>query len=103
MFERRVDRALRDFVECDALRRFLVKPEHACDVPRDRLAFAVFVGCEVNVIGRLCCVFQRFDARFFVGGDFVCRRKAVVDVNTHLALRQIANVAERRKDVVIAA
>ena len=86
--------------------------EHLGEVPRDRLALAVLVGGEVQLVGALQQLLEVGHHRLLRRGDHVERLEAVVDVDPEarprLALvggrdlvgpaRQVADVADGRLD-----
>ncbi len=102
MVHRFLHRLLGDLVEHEAVDLLLLRAELFGEMPADGFAFAVRVGGDVNVGGVLCRALQLGD-HFLAGGDrFVHRREAFVDVDTELALRQIADVPHRREHLVVA-
>ena len=77
------------------------------DVPGDRLALAVEVGGEVDVVGALGRLLDLGDLLAAVVGDHVFGREVVVDVDAELALAgvlgQVADVAVGGEDPVVGA
>ena len=110
--ERGPDRFARDLVEDQAALRDL-RFEHLHQVPTDRLAFAVFVGGEIEDVGFVERLFELRDLFLLFGGNDVHRGEVVFDVDPEprpgLALllgrdlgrrvREIADVADRRLDL----
>ena len=86
-------------------------------VPGDRLAFAVFVGREVELVGVLEQLLQLVDVALLVAGHDVVGLEAVVDVDAEAgprlvldlgrcvrgAVRQVADVTDRGLDDVVLA
>ena len=76
-------------------------------VPGDRLALAVEVGGEPDVVRALGGLLDRRDLLAAVLGDDVLGQEVVVDVDPELALArvlgQVADVAVRREDLVVPA
>ena len=68
------------------------------DVPRDRLAFAIGVGREVDDVDRPSPLLDLGDDLALAADDDVLGREAVLDVDAHLGLRQVHDVADRRLD-----
>ncbi|MPM17748.1 hypothetical protein SDC9_64147 [bioreactor metagenome] len=76
-----LDGVLGDLVEHHPADRHL-GPELLLQVPGDRLALAVTVGGEVDVLGALECFLQPAQGRLLVGRDDVERDEAALDVDT---------------------
>ena len=109
--ERLVDRLLRDLVEDHPLDGHL-RLQNLEQVPGDRLALAVFVRCEQELVGVLQELLQLADLLLLVRVDDVERQEVVLDVDAEpgpflllvllrdvrRALRQVANVANARLD-----
>ena len=74
------DRGRRDFVEHHSLDRN-GRRQHLREVPRDGLAFAVFVRRQVELVGALEKFLQVGDDGLLRSGDDVERLEAVVDVD----------------------
>ena len=89
-----VDRFARDLVEDHALHRH-VGLEHLEQVPRDRLALAVFVGREIELARALQRGLQLRHHLLLVVGDDVDRREVVVDVDTEPAHLGLGDVLRR--------
>ena len=106
VLKRRTDRLGRDLVEHHALDGDL-RLECLHEVPRDRLAFAVLIGREVEFVGVLERGAQFRDRLLLVRADDVVRLEPVVDVDAELAelrllrggdltrLGKVADVAHR--------
>ena len=96
-----IDRGLGDLVEHHPLDRHL-RLQVLDQVPRDRLALAVFVGREVQLGG----VFQRrpqvFDDRLAAVGQLVGGLEPVVDIDVQALAGQVGDVADRGAHVVVA-
>jgi len=75
------------------------------DVPGDRLALAVEVGREPDVVGDLDRLRDLRELLASVIGDDIFRREVVVDVDAELALagvlREIPDVAVGGEDLVV--
>src|SRR5436190_19416582 len=75
------------------------------DVPGDRLALAVEVGGEIDLVRRPGGLLDVGDLLAPVVGDHVLGRKIMVDVDPELALArvfgQVTDVAVRREDTVV--
>ena len=102
MLHRFLHRLLRDLVEHQAVDLFLLRAELFGEVPADRFAFAIGVGRDVDVGGVLRGALQLGNHFLARRQQFVHRRKAFVDVDAELALRQIADVSHRREHLVVA-
>ena len=114
--ERALDRRLRDLVEDHPLHRHL-RLQHLDEVPGDRLALAVFVGREQELVGLRELAAQVGDDRLLLRVDDVERLEVVVDVDAEArprllllrrrnlggAVRQVADVADRGLDHVVLA
>jgi hypothetical protein len=76
-------------------------------VPGDRLAFAIEVGREVDVVGAAGGLRDGVDLLAAVGGDDVFGGEVAVHVDTELALAgvlgKISDVTERGDDLVVGA
>ena len=81
---------------------FLLAAQLFGQVPADRFAFAVRVGRDVDRFRRLGGLLQLLDDLRAVGKDDVSGLEAGVDVDAQLALGQVADVAHRRDDFVVA-
>ena len=110
------DRLRGDLVEDHALDRHRVgRVEHLEQVPRDGLAFAILIRCEIELRGALHQLLQVADAIALVGADDVERLEVVVDLDAedlpgllvglgHVgrSRRKVTNVAHRCLDHDIA-
>ena len=104
--ERLADRRFGDLVEGDP-RVFSRRDVGGLgDVPGDRLALAVEVGGEEDLVRALGGLLDVGDLLAPVVGDHVLRFEVVVDVDAELALAgvlgQVADMAVGRKDAVVA-
>ena len=72
-------------------------------VPRDRLALAVFIRREVELGGVLECGLEILDDGLAAFGQLVGGLEAVVDVDVQTLARQVGHVADRGAHVVVAA
>ena len=114
--ERALDRRLGDLVEDHPAHRHL-RLQHLDEVPGDRLAFAVFVCREQQLVGLGELAAQVRDDRLLLRVDDVERLEVVVDVdaearprllllrgrNLGRAVREVADMADRRFDHVVLA
>ena len=91
------DDLLRDLVERDALRLFVVELQQRLEVPRDRLALAVRVRREIDDVARLGGGLELLDERFLALDGLVVRLKVVFDVDAELALGQVAQMSHARR------
>ena len=95
--ERLLDRRLGDLVEGDPERLVVGHVGGLGDVPGDRLALAVEVGGEIDLVGALGGLLDVGDLLAPVVRDHVLRFEVVVDVDAELALArvlgQVADVA----------
>ena len=94
--------SLRDLVKHHPLHRH-VRLEHLEEMPRDRLALAVFVRGEIELARVLQPGFELGDHMLLVGRHDVDRREVVVDVDAEpadLRLRDVLrHFAVRRAEV----
>jgi len=97
MRERLADRALRDLVERHPLGLARGDVGGFGDMPGDRLALAIEVGCEVDHVGGPGRLRDLVDLLATVLGDDVFGGEVVVDVDPELTfarvLRQVADMA----------
>ena len=105
--ERVADRALGDLGEGDPAALALGDVGGLGHVPRDRLALAVEVAGQPDVVRAAGRLLDRRDLLAAVLGDDVLGQEVVVDVDAELALArvlgQVADVAVRREDLVVPA
>ena len=102
MLQRFLHRLLGDLVEHQAMDFFPFAAELFRQMPADGFTFPLRVRRDVNISDIFRGALQLRD-HFLAGGDrLVDRRKAFVDVDAELALRQIAHVSHRRDDFVVA-
>ena len=107
LLERTDDRVLRDLVEDHALDGDL-RLQHLDEMPRDRLALAILVRREQELVGVGEALLEVGDDLLLVGVDDVVRLESVVDVDAERseplalrlgdvlrAIREVANVARR--------
>ena len=103
--ERLADRRLGDLVERDPLRLLRRDVGGLGDVPGDRLALAVEVGGEVDLVRALGGLLDVGDLLAPVVRDHVLGFEVVVDIDAELALAgvlgQVADMAIGRKDAVV--
>ena len=97
------DGVLRDLVEGHAARLAVRQVEQLAQVPGDGLALAVRVGGEIDAVGLVGGGAQLADDLVLALDGLVIGREIVVDVNAQRLFRQIAQVAHRGLDLVIAA
>ena len=97
-----VDRGLGDLVEHHPLHRHL-RLEVLDEMPRDRLALAVFIGREIELGGVLERRTQLFDHRLAALGELVGGLEPVVDIDVQTLAGQVGDVAHRGAHVVVAA
>ena len=93
MLDRVLDRGLGQLVEGDAVSLFRIDPERRCEMPGNRLSFAVRVGREEDLGGVLRLFFQFLDHVSLSADVDIMRLEAVVDIDAETALRQVADVA----------
>ena len=98
--ERFVNRVRRDLVELDALVALRGEVHRFEQVPRDRLALAVGVCRQVDLLRVLRGRLQLLDDLLLVLRHDVPRCEVVIDVNAELRLREIAHVADGRTHIV---
>ena len=92
-----------DLRERDPLRLVRAHAQQGRDVIRDRLALAVVVGGEDELVRTLERPLQVGDVALRVLGDLVHGLEAVLDVDAELALGQVPDVPEGSPDGVIGA
>ena len=116
VLDRMADRLWRDLVE-DHPPDGHLRVQHLQEVPRNRLALAILIGREIELVGLLQQRLQVADLVLLVGGDDVQRLEVVVDVDAEVGpllllvrlgdlrrlRRQVANVTDRRLDHVLVA
>ena len=102
MVQRLLHRLPGDLVERQAMELPLLARKLLRNVPADGLAFAVGVGRDVDVRRVLGGVLQFLDDLLARDERFVLLLEIVVDVDTQLALGEIADVSHRRDDFIIA-
>ena len=109
------DRRLGDLVEDHPLDRDALRLQLVEEVPGDRLALAVLIGGEVELVGVLEQVLELADLRLLVARHDVVGLEAVLDVDREPAprlvldlrrgvggaLREVADVADRGLDDVV--
>src|SRR5208282_265200 len=100
--DRRLDGSRRDFMEQHAAHVGLGLAEMIGDMPRDRLAFAVGVAGEVDVILALRGALDLADYLLFALDYDVVGREIVLDIDAQLAFGQVHHVADRGHDLVVA-
>ena len=95
------DRLLGDLVEGDALGILVPQLKQFLDVPRDRLALAVRVGCEVDEIAFADLAADLFDDFIFSLDRHIFRLEIVLNIDAHFLFRQIAQMPHRRLDHIV--
>ena len=90
---------LGDFVEHHALDVLVLEQlfrlQDLQQVPRDRFAFAVRVGCEVDVVGLAHCRRDGVNVLGVLGDDLVLHRKVVLGIDSTVLRHQITHVPIR--------
>ena len=93
---------LRNFVEDDPLRPLDRETQHFGQVPCDGLSFAVFIGSEPHGL-RLREFRKLVHDLLLVARNLVDGLEAVVDIDSEVLLREVADVSEARfYDIVLA-
>src|SRR5258708_31318702 len=77
--------------------------EMLCDMPRDRLAFAIGVGSEIDVVLVLRRLFEALDHLGLGRNNLILRLEALFDIDTKSALGQIDDMPNGRCDRKVAA
>ena len=72
-------------------------------MPRDRLSLAVRVSCKIDVLCGFGSAAQLGDDRGLAGQRLIVRFKIVLQIDAHLALGQVAQVAHAGLDAIIRA
>ncbi len=107
LIDRFLNRALRDLVEHDALHGLRVDDlaflEHLVNVPGNRLAFAIGVGCEIHGRSLLRRLHDLVDVLFVLLDELILHREAALRIDGAFLRHQVAHVAVRRKHLEIAA
>ena len=97
------DDLLRDLVESHALGLVVRQIQQLLQVPRNGLSLAVRVGREIDGSGRFGALFQVGDHVGAILHGQILRREVAVDIDTHRALGQVAQMAHRGHDLIVAA
>ena len=69
-------------------------------MPGNGFSLAVRVGCEINTVRLLHLLAERSQQLAFSADGDVFRLIVMLDIDTHLALREIANMSLRRNHLV---
>ena len=77
-------------MRCGSLRLQLLQ-----QVPRDGLALAVLISCEVELVGALECALQLGDRLLLRVGDHVVGLEPVLDVDGELAQRPLLELGRQ--------
>ena len=100
---RRLDRLGRDFGKHHAMHVLAFKQaafaQDLADVPADRLAFAIQVGRQIDVVGRLRRLGNRLDVFLVALDDLVGHGKVVLGIDRTLLGLQIAHMAVGSEDM----
>ncbi len=70
-------------------------------MPGNGLTFAVFVGCQIDLVDLLSSVFELLYFSLFFWWDLVGRLKAVFNINAGFLFRQIADMSKRGHDFIV--
>ncbi len=97
------DNIFRYFVECDALRLFIVKPQKLLKVPRNGFAFAVRVRREIDDGSFRGFFFELGDKLILALDGNILGFEAMLNVNADLTFRQIPQMPHRRGNFISAA
>ena len=92
-----------DFIKRDAVGFFRSDLQHLSQVPRNRLSLAVRVGCEIDAVAGIRHLFELTDQRRLTGNVHITGLEAVLHIHTQQSLGQVADMAHRGHDLVIAA
>ena len=87
-----------DLVELNPPR--VLQPERFPQMPRDCLALAVRVGCEVDCVGLARRVLELLDNVAALRDRHVLRLEVLLDLDAELALGQIPHVSHARFDII---
>ena len=103
--DRGLNRLLGDLVEHNAFDRYL-RVQNLNEMPSNRLALAILIRCEVQLVGFLQERLQEPDVVLLVTVLYVERLEAIVDVNTRpgpllrlICLRHIGRIAREVTDM----
>ena len=91
---------LRDLVEGHAPGLLIVQVEQILEMPRDGLALAVRVGCEIDGVALLRGLLQLADQGLLAADGLIIGLEIVLDVDAQLALGQVAQMAHAGLDRV---
>ena len=94
-------RLLGNLVEYDSLCVFRIQFQCLLQMPCYGFPFAVFIGCQPYLVGLLHCFLQVGNQFVLLLGDVVFGLVLIIDVNTHLFLGQIADMAVARFHYII--
>ena len=97
------DDLLRDLVEGHALGLFIVQIQKRFQVPRDGFALAVRVRCKIHGVAALGGLFELADELLFSANGLIDGLEVVLDIDAQLALGQVAQMAHRGHDLIVAA
>ena len=97
------DDLLRDLVESHALGLVVRQIQQLLQVPRNGLSLAVRVGREIDGSGRFGALFQVGDHVGAILHGQILRREVAVNIDAHRALGQVAQMAHRGHDLIVAA
>ena len=87
-----------NFVENDSLGLVDRQAENLCEVPGDRLSFAVFIGREPDGLGLLGQRRKFLDNLAFVARNFIDRFVVLVQIDAEIFFREVPDMPEARLD-----
>ena len=99
--DRLAHNVLRDLVERDALRLIVRDVQQIFQMPRNCLALAVRVSCEIDVLAVFRGGAQLGNDGFLSGDGVILRLKIVVNIHAHGALLQVAQMPHARLDLIV--
>jgi len=85
-------------VENDSLGLVDRQAENLCEVPGDRLSFAVFIGREPDGLGLLGQRRKFLDNLAFVARNFIDRFVVLVQIDAEIFFREVPDMPEARLD-----
>ena len=94
------DAGFGDFIEGHTVILIFTHTQNLGQMPRNRLSFAIRVGCEINLLAFSRSAFELFDQLLLALDVLIGRGKTMLRINAQFAFGQVADMPHRGHDLI---